>query len=528
MRREKIRLKIIVVITAITLIIGLYLAGNSKFAPEDYISLDKLPAIYPDYSGTIIPPNIAPLNFYIKEEASQYYVRIYSDKGGDLHIYNRKGGIRIPPKPWKILLNENKGNELYFEIFARKENGMWHKYNRIVNKIAEKEIDSFLIFRMVHPQFYSKLKIKLYQRNLENFNKQPILDAHKVEACFNCHSFFKNSAQKFIIQVRRYGKNYMALYDKGKISLIAPKLTRPGSSYLAWHPSGNLVALTVNLHLSIFNLFAGSIPEEVMEHVDMDADLAMYNIDTNTVSTAPDIAQRNRLEIHPEWSPDGKYLYFLSAPKMPIAQFAKIKYDLMRISYDAEKDTWGKLEMVIDSFDTGLGVTFPKFSPDGRYLLFCMVDHASLSIVRSSTDLYLMDIETGNYRKLRINSDRADSYHSWSSNSRWFAFSSKRDDGIFTKVYFSYIDKHGKVYKPFVLPQKDPYFYDTFVQAYNIPELIQASVRGSRSLLLREIPAVDKLIDTRLDPRIISKYEDSSNQDDSSRYKSEPDYLYLR
>ena len=70
-----------------------------------------------------------------------------------------------------------------------------------------------------------------------------------------------------------------------------------------------------------------------------------------------------------------------------------------------------------------------------------------------------------------VNSDKSDTYHSWSSNSHWFVFASKRDDGLYGKPYFSYVDSTGKAYKPFVLPQEDPEHYDITLKSYNIPEL---------------------------------------------------------
>ncbi|MHC4739831.1 MAG: hypothetical protein ACYS9Y_13075, partial [Planctomycetota bacterium] len=82
----------------------------------------------------------------------------------------------------------------------------------------------------------------------------------------------------------------------------------------------------------------------------------------------------------------------------------------------------------------------------------------------------------GQYERLGCNSEEAESWHCWSSNSRWIAFSSKRGDGLFSKVYFSYVDKNGKVDKPFVLSQKDTAFYDSFVKLYQMPELVSSAI----------------------------------------------------
>jgi hypothetical protein len=50
-------------------------------------------------------------------------------------------------------------------------------------------------------------------------------------------------------------------------------------------------------------------------------------------------------------------------------------------------------------------------------------------------------------------------------------FASKRDDGLYGKPYFCYVDKDGKAHKPFCLPQEHPVFYDNCLKSFNAPEL---------------------------------------------------------
>ena len=80
------------------------------------------------------------------------------------------------------------------------------------------------------------------------------------------------------------------------------------------------------------------------------------------------------------------------------------------------------------------------------------------------------------YRRLETNSDKSESWHSWSSNGRWIAFSSKRQSGVFTRTYISYIDRQGRSNSPLLLPQKDPAYYDSCLWTYSVPELIQEPV----------------------------------------------------
>ena len=91
-------------------------------------------------------------------------------------------------------------------------------------------------------------------------------------------------------------------------------------------------------------------------------------------------------------------------------------------------------------------------------------------IWHKEADLYSIDLTIFTASRLTLNSDFSDSYHSWTSNSKWLVFSSKRVDGLTARPYISYIDENGNSYKPFILPQEDPEFYQRFLKSFNIPE----------------------------------------------------------
>jgi hypothetical protein len=109
-----------------------------------------------------------------------------------------------------------------------------------------------------------------------------------------------------------------------------------------------------------------------------------------------------------------------------------------------------------------------------------MSDYGSFPVWHRESDLYILNIETGEIRHpAAINSDQSDSYHSWSSNGRWMVFGSRRMDGTFTRSYICYFDPEGNAHTPFLLPQKDPRHYDFSTKSYNIPEFITGEVSVS-------------------------------------------------
>ena len=471
----------------------------NKATIEQYSSIDTPARIHPDYCATVVPPNIAPLNFLIQEDGSHYYVRIYAKQGRPIEIFRRSPKIVIPEGPWHELLNTNRGEQLYFDVFVRGANGQWNRFSTITNRIAHEPIDSFLVYRKIHPGHSKWRQMGIYQRNLENYDESLVLDnGYYKRGCLNCHTFCNNRTDKMLIGIRSkiYG-NTALLVEDGVVNKVGAKF-----GYTSWHPSGRLAAYSINKTRQFYH----SGRNEVRDVVDLDSALAYYLVDSKTVKTSPNISKKDRLETYPTWSPDGRYLYFCSAPmlwsdrnKVPPEHYDEVKYDLLRISYDLNRDQWGELETVLSAQDTGLSILQPRISPDGRWLLFCMCDYGSFPVYHQSSDLYIMDLkaarQTGQYkyRRLQVNSDQSESWHSWSSNSRWIAFSSKRRKGVFTRSYFSYVDQAGKVYKALLLPQKDPAFYDSCLKTYSVPELIVQPVKVTGEKLARVVRSSRKI-----------------------------------
>jgi dipeptidyl aminopeptidase/acylaminoacyl peptidase len=303
--------------------------------------------------------------------------------------------------------------------------------------------------------------------------------------CVNCHTFAPNHPDQMILHSRGTGElsaqSGMVVIRQGRVTKVDTRtliqnaesdrgrVKKSLAGYIAWHPNGRLAAYAAGDMFQFFHTVG-----ENRDVFNRESDLALYHADSNTVTTAPQISAPDRVETFPAWSPDGRYLYFCGTDPLPAERYRDVRYDLMRISYDPDSQRWGEVEPVLLAKDTGLSIAEPRISPDGRWLLFCMANYGEFPVFQPSSDLYLMDLKTRRYERLAVNSPRSDSWHCWSSNSRWIAFASKRRDGVFARVYFSYVDEHGRVHKPVLLPQKDPTFYDRFLKTYNAPELARA------------------------------------------------------
>ena len=221
--------------------------------------------------------------------------------------------------------------------------------------------------------------------------------------------------------------------------------------------------------------------------LDEASDLIIYNVDSNLIFTDPVIADPRRMETLPEWSPDGRWLYFCSAPQPEKAdeafyvnlKYRDIKYDIMRVPFDIVTGKWGALDTVVSSRQTGLSNVQPKISPDGRFMLFVTMPYSYFAVYSDQSDLWLLDLSSRRFRRLdEVNSASTESFHSWSSSGGWFVFNSRRRDGMCGLPYFARVDTAGYVSKPFLLPQKDPSFYETCLKSFNVPVLVKGPVRA--------------------------------------------------
>ncbi len=450
---------------------------NKKVPLESCTQVSRLAEISPDYSNIVIPPNVAPLNFRILENGDRFFVRVSSSQGDPIEVYNRNPNIKIPLRLWKTLLEQNRGKKLSFDVFVFDSANGWCHYTPILNDIACEPIDSYLVFRFIRPIYNYWTSIRICQRNIENYKNSLVLDGRSFDnGCTNCHAFCNNSSETMSIATRSGKHGNSSLVGRGDNLVKVPTAW----GYTAWHPSGKLAAYSLNKVRQFFH----TTGTELRDVVDLDSAIAYYKLDEKAAKIIPALSEEDRLETYPAWSPDGTYLYYCSAQivwqnrdEVPPKDYDQVKYDLMRISYDLETDQWDDPEVVLSASETDMSILLPRVSPDGRFLVFVMCDYSCFPVYRPSSDLYIMDLETRSYKKLdAVNSPYSESWHSWSSNSRWLAFSSKRMGGLFTRTYFTHINENGKASKPFILPQKNPTYYDSLLQTYSVPELITQPV----------------------------------------------------
>jgi Flp pilus assembly protein TadD len=210
--------------------------------------------------------------------------------------------------------------------------------------------------------------------------------------------------------------------------------------------------------------------------------LAVYDRENRTFKALPGADDPRYVQSNPTWSPDGKSIVFartkvygrdvvanattvlLSEKDVPefIENKEPFKYDLYRVPFNDGKG--GTAEPIVGSSQNGKSNYFAKFSPDGKWIVFCKAENYML--LMPDSELYIIPAEGGEARRLRANTRLMNSWHSFSSNGRWLVFSSKANTP-YTQLFLTHIDEEGNSTPPVVLER-----FTGEDRAANIPEFV--------------------------------------------------------
>ncbi|MGH7870550.1 MAG: TolB family protein, partial [Candidatus Dormibacteraceae bacterium] len=451
------------------------------------------PRIKPDYRDILIPPNIAPLNFRVQESGTAFFVRLRGTAGEAIEISSSTPKILIPERAWHKLLGANRGKALAVEIYGREQDQPWTKYAAITNNVADDDVDPVLIYRRIHPAHSTWSSMGLYQRDLTSFEEKPFLENNRfANDCCHCHTLRNNDPNTATVVIRSsHYQNSLLVISNGTVAAL-----RGSVGFIAWHPTGRVIASS----FSKPRLMLHTARNDMRDIAELEGWIGYFLLGSDTVKKVPGLSSNNRLRTFPFWSPDGHYLYYCSAPN-PWTNMATVtatshtaaKYDLMRVPYDLEHDQWGEPEMILPASDIGFSVAQPRISPDGHWIFFCAIPYGCWPTYDSTSDIYGIDVwagrNTGLYtaRKLELNSNQCESWLSWSSNSRWVVFSSKRISPLLNRPHFSHVSANGVCSKPFILPQEDPDYYDSLLKTFTIPTLAKGPITVPESDLVYAI-----------------------------------------
>ncbi len=219
--------------------------------------------------------------------------------------------------------------------------------------------------------------------------------------------------------------------------------------------------------------------------------VAWYNRATGRKQALPGADDPRYVQTNAVWSPDGKNVFFIRAeardpypPGNKMPQHAndpeepQIQYDLYRVPFNDGKG--GQAVPIAGASHNGMSNSFPKISPDGRWIVWVQCRNAEL--MRPDSQLYIVPAAGGVARRMRCNTSLMNSWHSFSPNGHWLVFSSK-SRSPYTKLFLTHIDAQGND-SPAVLIDNST----AANRAVNIPEFVNIPPDG---LMAINTPAVD-------------------------------------
>ncbi|MCQ2167987.1 MAG: hypothetical protein MJY69_04890 [Bacteroidales bacterium] len=422
------------------LILALLLVGCT---PKTFTEKAEYPPIFPDYTGVTIPDGIAPINFEL-ENGEKFVVekKICSDT------------IWYKVKSWKK--GERTGTS----------------YKAFPIYISHDPIDPYIAYRLIEPGYESWHNMGIYQRELSSFREKAIV-TNRVNSlgCVNCHSFCNRNADRMLFHARGKGGGTV-IVKNGEASLTDLSKTEAAmqGTYPAWHPGGRYVAFSSNTTQQCFSINH----EQPIEVYDTASDIMILDTDTGRTFTSPFLKTEDKLETFPGWSEDGKTLYYCRADNIRDVCSGRGDIHYLLEAIDFEDGEFRGEPRIIYGSDSS-SVSFPRVC--GRYLMFTESGFGTFPIWHKEADLKLLDTESGRLLPTEIiNSGDTESYHSWSGNGKWVIFSSRRDDGRYTRLYIAHFDGNGVFGKPFMLPQRRPSHNRIRLKSYNIPEFVSSPV----------------------------------------------------
>jgi len=387
--------------------------------------------------------------------------------------------------------------------------------------------------------------IPLIQWRLRNINELASRIVLKdMPTCANCHSFSRDG--KTMGMDMDGPENDKGLYA---IVPVKPQMTINVSDMVTWNPShdrqislnrvgfmsqvspdGKYVVTTVNTaeRNTKSNYYVVNFKDYHFLQVFYPTRgiLAWYSRDTGRREPLPGADDPRYVQTDGVWSPDGSYLVFARAEARDpypadgkMAAYAndpievQVKYDLYRVPFKGGQG--GEAQAIAGASGNGVSNTFPKVSPDGRWIVFVQCHNGQL--MRPDSQLYIVPAQGGQARRLRCNTPLMNSWHSFSPNGRWLVFSSKARSP-YTQMYLTHIDEQGND-SPAILVDHST----AANRAVNIPEFVNIPPDG---LMAINTPAVDmykkfdhaaELVDEGKSDQAIAEWRDllTTNPDDA-------------
>ena len=479
-------------VVAVALAAGLVIAAAVDAADA------RLQITYPS-EGTLFPPESVAPTFVWEDktgDAARWDVVVRDDTGGEvLRASVNAPRWRPSEENWKQIKQRSMERDAEVIVTGVGQTQRDSSSARVHIRTSQDKVGDSLFYREVPLPFLTAVqdpsRIRWRFGTIDEEAGPPIV-LQNLPVCGNCHSFADNG--KTLGLDVDYGN------DKGAYAVlpVTKHMVLDDAKIITWDdfkrgdgeltfgllsrvsPTGRYVISTVK-DRSVFVAMPDIMYSQLFFPIK--GILVVYDRETKTFAALPGADDPQYVQTNAVWSPDGKEIVFARAKayhaehveqknavlvdSKDVPEFTvekkPFRYDLFRIPFNGGKG--GTPQPLQGASGDGMSNFFPKYSPDGKWIVFCKAK--SYMLLQPDSELYIVPAAGGVARRLRYNTARMNSWHSWSSNSRWLVFSSKVNTA-YTQLFLTHIDEHGNDSPPVLLER-----FTSPDRAANIPEFVR-------------------------------------------------------
>ncbi len=506
MRKRPACILVVAVVTVVA--IAVFWLSRISLRAEDILAayqqhagLDGVKMTYP-LNGTLFPPEIVPPEFRWEDaspQVSAWLVRVeLADGGPTVSCVTRQKQWMPGLQDWERIKAASKEQEARVLVIGVRPGRPVQVVSATSLSIrtSKDEVGAPLFYREVNLPFVDAVKdpsrIRWRFGSIASRQRPPVI-LEGMPVCGNCHSFSQDG--------RLIGMDVDYANSKGSyiITPVKQDMVLATSDVITWNdyrkedgeqtfgllsqvsPDGRYVISTVK-DKSVFV----PMPDLAFSQLffPIKGILCLYDCQTKTFSPLPGADDPQYVQSNPCWSPDGRYVLFARSRAYDLKntvgqgrvlltreeckEFVEdgkpFLFDLCRVPFNEGKG--GAAEPVAGASNNGMSNYFGRYSPDGRWIVFCKA--RSYMLLQRDSELYILPAEGGQARRLECNTARMNSWHSWSPNGKWLAFSSKAWSD-YTQLCLTHIDENGQASPPVLLAH-----LTSPDRAANIPEFVNA------------------------------------------------------
>ena len=502
--RKKAMCMVIVAAALVTVAVLYRTLQLNTYRVEDILAVYQQHADYGGITieypldGTLFPPEMIPPAFRWKDSVAAsraWLVRIEFSDGSPLaHFPVRRQQWTPRPEEWDNIKQRSLEQETQVVILGidPREPARILSRGRMSFKTSKDRVEAPLFYREVTLPFVEANKhlpgIRWRFGSIASPKPPPVV-LKGLPVCGNCHSFsrdgktlamdvdYANRKGSYVITTV---KEQIVLSSKDIITWTDQENTEQTYGLLSQiSPDGRHAVSTVK-DMSVF------VPKPEVafsqEFFPVKGILCVFDRETGSFRDLPGANDPNFVQSNPTWSPDGEYIVFARA-KAPDLRNTKHQghvwltpiesrefitsgepflFDLYRIPFNDGKG--GTAEPLEGASSNGMSNYFARYCPDGRWIVFCRAK--SYMLLQPDSELYIIPAQGGNARRLRCNTSRMNSWHSFSPNGKWLVFASKAYSD-YTQLCLTHIDENGCSTPAVLLPH-----LTAPGRAANIPEFV--------------------------------------------------------